>query len=521
MKRIDMHQLQEFVRLHRMGTGCRAVARMLGMSPNTERRYRGALMAAGLLTGPADELPTLEELKEVAREHGKFRPAKQHTSSVAKWSAKIEAMQEGGAKPRAIYDRLRLEDPDFKGSLSALKRLCARLKKAAGISAEDVAIPVETKPGAVAQVDFGSIGRRWDPIERRERKAYVFVLVLGHSRHQFCKIVFDQKIETWLKLHVDAFVTLGGVPEVVVPDNLKAAVIRAAFGSDGVSVLNRSYRELARHYGFKIDPAPVRAPEKKGKVEAGVKYVKNNFFKARAEERDVSVLRPQLARWVAEIAGMRVHGTTYRRPLEVFEQEERQALLPLPQTAWEPVSWREPLRELYSAPWRLVGKRLWARMTARSVELYFEDARVATHARGKPGERVTEDQHLPKGRRDYRHRSREHWVERASVLGEDVARYIEEVFDSDDVLLQLRAVQQIVTHLETFPLERAQAACIRASYYGNYRYGGIKNILKKALDLEPLPRVVLPASEQTEKPRFARDVRELLQLPLEKTSVPH
>ena len=115
-------------------------------------------------------------------------------------------------------------------------------------------------------------------------------MVLGYSRHLVCRLVFDQRIETWLQCHVEAFAELGGVPAVLVPDNLKAAVIRAAFGVAGTTTLNRSYRECARHYGFKVDPAPIRSPEKKGKVEAAVKYVKRNFFAARREELDAGVL---------------------------------------------------------------------------------------------------------------------------------------------------------------------------------------------------------------------------------------
>lgn len=161
------------------------------------------------------------------------------------------------------------------------------------------------------------------PRDRTHPAGDVFVLVLGHSRHQVCRVVFDQKIDTWLRLHVEAFEELGGVPKVLVPDNLKAAVIRAAFGVGGDAILNRSYRELARHYGFKIDPTPPRSPEKKGKVESGVKYVKHNFFGVRRDQQDVVTLRADLARWVREVAGMRIHGTTRQRPLEHYEQVER------------------------------------------------------------------------------------------------------------------------------------------------------------------------------------------------------
>lgn len=135
-----------------------------------------------------------------------------------------------------------------------MKRLCARLHQAEGVRAEDVAIPVETGPGEIVHVDFGYVGKLYHPREGVLRKAWVFVMVLGYSRHLFARIVFDQRVETWLRLHQEAFRWFGGVVATVVPDNLKAAVVRAAFAIDGAASLNRSYRELARHYGFKVDP---------------------------------------------------------------------------------------------------------------------------------------------------------------------------------------------------------------------------------------------------------------------------
>ena len=532
MKRISMNDLQELVRLHRMQVGFREIARLVRISPNTEREYRLALQEAGLLDGAVDDLPELAVLRAaVAAGKPAKPPPKQHQSSVTKWTDQVQKMLDGGGEATAIYDRLRLEDQEFDGSLSAIKRLCLKLKRAKGIDPNEVAIPVDTDPGDVAQVDFGSVGKLLDPETGRFRQAYVFTMVLGYSRHQVDRIVFDQKVETWLRLHVEAFEELGGVPHVVVPDNLKAAVIRAAFGVDDDSVLNRSYRELARHYGFKVDPTPPRSPEKKGKVESGVKYVKRNFFGVRREEKDVRVLRRELVRWVMEIAGLRTHGTTRRKPLELFTEVERAALLTLPAVRWEPVLWREPMlrrdchvlveHARYSAPWRLVGKRLLARMTRGSVELYYEDTRVATHERQPPGGRSTHDEHLPAERGEYRHRCRKYWEERAAKLGDEVAAFVREVFDSDDVLHQLNKVQSIVVHLEGFPVDRARATCRRASYYGSYSYGAVKNILKKGLDMKQLPNATVPASGGVQRPRFARTVQELLDLPLEKTDAPN
>lgn len=518
--RIDMHRLQELLRLHRMGTGHREVARLLAMSPNTERAYRHALEKAGLLAGDPTEVPDLEILQSVVREYHPPRVAPQQLSTVDAWLTSIRTMWQRGSHPQAIYDRLRLDDPDFTGSLSAVKRVCLRLKRERGVTAEDVVIPVDTDPGDVAQVDFGYIGKLYDPDEGRMRKAWVFVMTLGYSRHLFARVVFDQRTETWLRLHIDAFHWFGGVPHVIVPDNLKAAVIRAAFGIDEPAALNRSYRELARHFGFRVDPTPPRAPEKKGKVENSVRYVKTSFFRPRAGELDATTVASALDRWVREIAGTRRHGTTHRRPLEVFEQEERAELLPLPAARFEWVIWKEATvhpdthvlldKRFYSVPWRFIGRKVWIRASPTMVTIYGDDQRIATHDRHGDGPRSTVDEHLPEHRADYRHRSRSFWEERADRMGEEVGAFVREVFDSDDVLYQLRAVQAIVRHLETFPVERARAACARARFYGAHSYGALKRILRLALDLEPLPTAVIPARGVLEAPRYARSAQELL-----------
>jgi len=514
-----MDRLQELVRLHRMGTGAREVARLLRMGPNTERDYREALAAAGLLDGAVEDLPELAVLKEAVQQHlAKAAPA-QMTSSIAEWEPKIIRLAEQGLTAKPIYDRLRLEEPDFKGGFYAVRAVWRRWRKARGVRAEDIAIPVETAPGDIAQVDFGYVGKLYDATLGRLRKAWVFVLVLAYSRWMFARIVFDQKVETWLRLHVEAFTTLGAVPRTLVPDNLKAAVVRAAFGVDEPAALNRSYRELARYYDCKIDPAPPRAPEKKGRVESGVGYGKHSFFKGRHGD-DAHETAKQLERWLETIANVRDHGTTRRRPIDVLETEERAHLLPLPAKPFELVLWHRALvhrdchvafdHRLYSVPWPLVGQHVWLRATPTTVTIYANDARVATHDRRGRSLRSTRDEHLPDERAPWRHRSRDYWQERAEHIAPEVGAYVRALFDADDVLSMLRAVQAVVTHLEKFPRERAVAACLRAQHFGALSYGAIKTILRQGLDLEPLSPTATTPAPQLASPRFARSMSELL-----------
>jgi transposase len=425
--RVDMHRLQELVRLHRLGTGAREVARLLVMSPNTEREYREAFARAGLLEGEADDLPELHALKAVLPQ----RLPPQQTSSIAAWQAEVERLRRKGCGPRAIFDHLRTHRSDFHGSYDAVKRLCRSNAKVAGPQPEDVAIPVETLPGEVAQVDFGYVGKLYDPDQHVLRKAYVFVMVLGYSRHMFAKVVFDQSATTWQQLHAEAFAFFEGVPETIVPDNLKAAVVRMAFGQVGEEGLQRGYRELARHYGFKVDPTPPRDPEKKGKVEAGVKYVQNNYFAPLDEGEDVTVVNSGLRNWLMEVAGRRRHGTTGLQPIEVFEAEERTALKLLPPLGWVPVTWKQAKvhadshvvfeKRLYSVPWQLIGRIVWVKATPDSVLVYADDERVATHPKRGSGPRSTVEAHLPDGRRDLRHRGHDYWIHRAQCMGDEYA----------------------------------------------------------------------------------------------------
>ena len=341
-------------------------------------------------------------------------------------------------------------------------------------------------------------------------------MTLGFSRRMFACLTFDQRVETWLMCHVLAFEHFGGVVETIVPDNLKSAVIRCAFGVDDNddAALNRSYRELARYYGFTIDPTPPRSPEKKGKVESDVKYVKRNFFTPRdLDELGLVRVRTDLIRWLTEIADLRVHGTTRERPIDRFEREEKAALEPLPPVRFELVTWKTAKvhgdshvlfdKRLYSVPFEFLDQKVWVRATASTVAIYVNEKRVATHSRKSSGYRSTNEEHLPEHRRPWRHRSRSYWEQRAREIGDEAGRLVEAIFQSEGVASKLRVAQSIVTHLEKVPEDRANAASRRALHFGNLTYAGIKDILRQQLDLQPLPGTQRK-SGVLEHPRFSR-----------------
>ena len=519
-REIDMHRLQELVHLHRKDVGARERARLLKMGPNQERKYREALQEAGLLDGPVDSLPELEELKAAVQAHlGEPAPPKQEESSVEPYRSDIARMLKRNVGPKAIHDWLSLHQEGFEGSLSAVKRMCLRIRKEWGPQPEDVVIRVETEPGEIAQVDFGYVGHLLDEATGLMRKAYAFVMVLCFSRLMYVDFVFDQSVATWVGQHQKAFEFFGGVPSTVVPDNLKSAVVRCYFDLTEKPELNRTYREFARHYGFKVDPTPPYSPEKKGKVESNVKYVKGNFV-ATNDSEEMEESRRFLRRWRDEIANVRKHGTTGQVPRELFEKEERAALSSLPTVGYNPVEWKHATvsrdchvafeRRLYSVPFRLIEQKVWIRAERDVVRIYADDAEVARHERRGRGA-ATNDAHLPEGRAELRHRDEAWWRQKAAAIGETVAEYVDEVFQSDDVCSQLRTVVSIIGLLEKYPSERAESACRRARLFGNYTYKGLRKILEEGIDLEPAFPTAVYVHGRLEQPRYARTADELLQ----------
>lgn len=512
-----MHRLQEVVRLHRLGNSQRAIAAKLKMGRDTIRAYLAALDTAFLLDGSPEDLPDAAALSTAVDEAQVAAPTPHQSSSAEAWRDEIVALRSRGAGPKSIHDYLKLHAEAFDCSYSSIKRFCRQLSRSEGPRPTDVAIPVVTLPGDVAQVDYCYGGKRYDPAQGVLRKTWIFIMTLGHSRLTYAEFVYSQSVESWIESHINAFEFFGGVPRVVVPDNLKAAVIKKAFSCDADDVLNRSYRELARAYGFQIDPTPIRSPQKKGKVERDAKYIEDNFL-ATLPDVDVPGAQCRLLRWLVEVAAKRIHGTLKKAPQAIFDQEEASELTPLPKQRWKPVIWKPVTVHrdchvqidgaMYSVPWRFLSQRVWARCTAKQIEIFAQDAVLCRHRRGIRGKRYTIESHLPEGRRDLRERSRAHWERRAALLGKPIALLVNRIFESDDVLLNLRRVQQIVTLLDGYPKERACRAAERALHFGSLEYGAIKKILRKGLDLQPLDGEEAPRRWSSGS-RYARDPNSL------------
>ena len=351
-------------------------------------------------------------------------------------------------------------------------------------------------PGEVMEVDFGYIGVCFDYYTGRRRKTYFFSARLRYSRKTYREVVFDQKEKTFFFCHIHAFEHFGGVPKKIVPDNLKAAIIKASFYEP---LVNRTYRNLAEHYGFMISPTLPATPKHKGGVENDVKYVKRNFlpiFKEQQKQKgkevmDASDLARELQKWNDETANLREIQKVGRTPLELFE-EERGHLQPLADKRWDVLTckmamvgrdWRIQFEKgFYSVPYRYIGKEVLALGNSHTVRIMYNHEEITMHERVKRDwEYKRKSEHAPPHQEEYLQSNSKGLRYMAEKVGPATLKVVEEIF-SERAIDGLRPVRGLLRLGSIYSAGRLEAACKRALDYETATYRSVKLILEKGLD---------------------------------------
>lgn len=484
MKRKHMNHIQDIIRRLQQGESERRIAQDMQISRGTVHKYSKIAKEKGYLEKTSTQLNE-SELKNAL---GPGVQAPKQASTVEPYREKIQDWVKAGVEMTAIWLRLR-ENFGYTGGYSSIRRFVHRLEPAE----PDAFVRVHSDPGEVMQVDFGSVGQLYDPVSKRVRTAYVFVATLGYSRHQYAELVFDQKVATWIAVHKRAFESFGGVPQRVIPDNLKAAVLKALVHDP---ILGDAYRRMALAYGFLISPTIPHTPRHKGKVESGVHYVQRNFM-AGQEFVDINVGNVHLREWILNTAGVRKHGTTGEAPLRLFHEIEQARLQPLPAEAFQLLEVR-PVKvhpdchvvikgSFYSVPFGYIGQELTAYVSQNFVEIYKGQELVCTHPHStRPGQWHTRVEDYPPAKAAYLIRTPDYCKKLGAKIGPSTQSVVEQLL-ADRPLDRLRSVQAILRLEESVGSKRLEAACARAAYFGDVRYRQIKLILNAALDREPLP----------------------------------
>ena len=493
---------QVLVRL-RAGDTVREIARSGLMG----RDKLGALRTVAEQQGWLDANADVPDDEAIVAALGAVQRARSTVSSVEPHRQVVKRWLEAGVQGRAIHAALKREHA-FGGSYSAVIRMLHQLR---GEQPPEVTVRLSFAPGEAAQVDFGAGPVLLHP-DGKPRRTWAFVMTLCHSRHQYVEFVWDQSSATWLGCHRRAFEWFDGVPERVIIDNAKCAIVKACRFDP---LVQRAYAECAEGYGFRIDACPPHDPQKKGIVEAGVKYVKGNFLPTRTF-RDLADLNAQARRWVMEEAGTRVHGSTREQPLALYALEAP-LLRRLPAVTPDLGTWHRVVlhrdchvqfdKSLYSAPFALVGKTLWLRATDSVVALYEDYRHLATHLRAqRPGQRVTLADHLPPEARHFFERDRRWCASQAQAIGPRCTELVARLL-GDRIAERLRAAQGVLAMAKRYGNARLEAACQRALAHDSPHYRTVKTILATGADQQPLQEPQTPAAYA--RARFTRSAADL------------
>lgn len=464
-REVSVIEIRELLRLWLEGRGLRVVARLSGTDRKTVRRYVEMAQSCGVdRDGGAGQL-TDELLAAVIAGVRRKRPNGKSAAweGVAAQAEQIKAWLDQGLTLTKIHVLL-----GRRGVVVSYRTLNRYATTELGFGQRRATVRVaDGEPGSEVQVDFGRLGLL-DAEDGRRRVVHGLIFTAVYSRHLFVYPTYQQTLHDVLGGFEAAWRFFGGVFAVVIPDNMKAIVERA----DAVDAkINDSFREYAESRGFVVDPARVRRPQDKPRVERCVPYARSNYF-AGEQFRDLADCRERAERWCAEVAGMRVHGTTRLRPAEVFAADELPRLKPLPDTVFDIPSWAHPkvapdrhvqvAKALYSVPGELVGQRLDARVDASTVKLYWRGELIKVHPVVAPGRRHTDPADLPTELTAYAMRDLTTLHRKASAHGGHVGAYAAAVLEHPLPWTKMRQVYRLLGLVRRHGADAVDDACRRA-----------------------------------------------------------
>ena len=475
------------------------VASSLGIDPKTVRKYVAKAEAEGMVPG-LEPLPRAEweaRVRDWFPELVDHRARSLTFAQIDKHRERIGEMVKTNTVT-TVHQRLRDEHGLEVGITSFRRYVAAEFAEA---SLREQATPPRppVAPGEEAQVDYGLLGSWQDPVAGRVRRVWAFIMVLAFSRHMFVRPVLTMDQQAWVAAHVAAFGFFGGAPARLVVDNLAEGVTKPDLYDPKI---NRAYQEMAEFYGCLVDPARVGRPKDKPRVERPVRYVRDSMWRGR-DWADEAAMQAGAIRWCVEVAGRRSHRSLEgASPLAIFEALEADALIGLPREPFELAAWSTPKvgpdchvrvgKALYSVPWRLIGRRVDARESARTVQIFVEGEPVKTWPKLATG-RQTDWNDYPPEKVAFYMRTPSWCRHRAAELGPSVAQVIGGLLETN-ALHRLRSAQGVVGLADRHGADRLDAACARALEVGDPSYRTIKGILAAGTETVVDPTPVAPTA---------------------------
>jgi len=488
---LSMRKIKEVLRLYSLGLAQRQIALSCSIGQSTVSKYLKAADAAGLRWPDAGEwedarLAALPPKQPSAPRRSR-RPAPDFDV------VHSELQKNKHLTLQLVWEEYRAVHPNGYG-YSRFCELYQRWRRKL-----EVVLRQEHRAGEKLFVDYaGPTIAVQDPATGETREAQLFVSVLGASNYTFAEATWTQGLADWMGSHMRAFEFLGGVPEIVVPDNLKSGVTKTCRYEPGVNI---TYEEMAGHYGVAVVPARPRKPRDKAKVEAGVLLVER-WIVAALRKRTFFALG-EVNEAIAELL-IRLNERPFRKRegsrKSLFQSLDQPALKALPAERYQYGEWKtarvnidyhiEFDHHCYSVPYALTRQEVEVRATAATVEIFHRGVRVASHARSQvPYRCTTSNEHRPKSHQKYLEWTPSRLIDWAHTIGPATA----EVFDR--IMAGKRHPEQgyrsclgILRLGDQYPKERVEAAARRAVALNACSYQSMKSILKHNLDgLAPEP----------------------------------
>ena len=510
-REVRVFEIREVLRLWLRGEGLRSIERLTSVDRKTVRRYVAAAVESGLVDGGGEEQLSdgmLGSVCERVRPHRRDGHGAAWAVLVAQHDQLTTWLTKDGltvVKAHELLARRGVVVPERTVHRYALAVL------GVGRSARGTTVRVaDGEPGVELQVDFGRMGLLPDPASGRQRVCHALIFTAGYSRHCFVWLTFRQTTAAVIAGFEAAWAFFGGVFAVVVPDNMASIVERADATEPR---LNQAFVEYAQSRGFLIDPARVRRPCDKPRVERVVPFVRGSMF---AGERfvDLADAQRRAEAWCRTRAGLRTHGTTQCRPAELFALEEAPRLLPAPAAPYDLPIYAtakvhrdhhiEVAKALYSVPGDLIGARVEVRADAELVRVFHRGQLVKVHPRTRPGGRVTDPADLPAQRTTYALRDIEHLKAMAAAHGPAVGAYAVAVLDHPLPWTKMRQVYALLGLVRRYGPQRVDAACARALQAEAVSVSLIGRMLERDTEAEPAP-AGSPQPGPATPARFARD----------------
>jgi transposase len=512
-REVSVVQVKEILRLWVRRHEARAIARLTQTDRKTVGRYIQAARAAGLAPEHGEGAITDELIATVVET---VRPARAFGRGRA-WQALegersfVKKHVEDGVRLTKVHELLQRRGVAVP--YRTLHRFCAT---ELGYGRRRATVPVaDCERGQEVQIDFGRMGLVPDPEAGRRRLCHALVFTAVYSRHLFVFLTFSQTLQALIEGCEAAWAFFGGCFRVVVPDNMKAIV---AVADPVAPRLNDAFLEYAQSRGFEIDPTRIATPTDKGRVERGVQFVRGSFF-AGESFTDLADAQARATAWCLGRAGLRVHGTTHRRPLEVFEAEERSHLLPAPEAPYDlPIYPRCTVHRdhhiqvdyaLYSVPGSLIGEHVEVRGDRNLVRISYRGRVVKVHPRVPRGQWSTDAEDLPSEKTAYAMRDINRLEQMAARHGHAVGTYAARLLEGPLPWTRMRRVYRLLGLVRRFGAERVEQACAQSLALDVVDVTRVARMLDRAL--ESGPRATTAAARATGNViqlRFARDPSE-------------